>query len=147
MHDILVLLIPAIFGGSAIGFVQFMIQRKDNSIDKKFSERFDRLDKSIADMENSFNQKIDALDRKIDDVEAKNARIRILHFSEEIQRGEKHSKESFDQVHQDIDDYNKHCRKYEDYENSRAEDAIANIESIYQTALKLQAEGHNGFLS
>lgn len=134
-------------GGAIIGFIQFLITRKDKKLEDKMTDGFNKLDGKIDDMQKEFDSKFKDLNRKIDDNEATNARIRILGFSESLQRGEEKSKEAFDQIHDDIDRYNNHCNTYTNYPNSRATDAIDNIETIYREKLKLQTEGKVGFIN
>lgn len=123
-------------------FIEFLIGRKDNPV----NERFDQLEKKMDERDKQIDKKFDDLNKRLDYESADNARIRILSFSEATQRGQKHSKESFDQVHSDIDKYIKYCDKYPDYPNSRATMAIKNIEDVYLEALKLEQEGYSGFL-
>ena len=114
-------------GGALLTFVQFMITRKDTK-DSKYTElvkEIKRIDTSIQELKSD-----------LDADRATNARIRILSFSDEIRHAVQHSKESFDQIHQDIDQYNRYCRKNPDYENSRAVQAIENIESVYARLLR-----------
>ena len=66
---------------------------------------------------------------------ATNARIRILQFSDDLRHGISRSKESFDQIHQDIDRYNSYCKEHAEYENSLAVAAIKYIEAKYQDYL------------
>lgn len=146
MTAIVIALVGGI-GGAIIGFIQFMITRKDKNLEDKINDGFNKLNSKMDSMQTEFDDRFTALDRKIDDNEATNARIRILQFSESLQRGDKKSKESYDQVHDDIDRYTGHCNKYEDYPNSRAKDAIENIETLYKERLKLQSEGKVGFIS
>ena len=137
-------IIVSIFGGGALlKFIEFLIQRKDNTV----KDGIARIERKMDKRDKEIDAKFEALNKRLDYESADNARIRILAFSEEIQRGHKHSKESFDQVHSDIDRYTKHCDKYPDYPNSRAEMAIKNIEDVYLEDLKLEKEGFPGFLS
>lgn len=137
MQEILLtMILSVISGGALLKFIEFLIKRKDNKEDNEMINRLDEIE-----------IKIDALDSKIDRESANNARIRILTFSEEIQRGHKHSKESFDQVHTDIDDYSKYCKNHPDYPNSRADMAIKNIEDVYLNAMKKESSGKEGFVT
>ena len=69
-------------------------------------------------------------DRLRDNADA--ARRRILSFHGEILRGLLHSKEQFDGVLGDIDEYEKYCLTHPDYPNSRAVLAIMDIKTCYQ---------------
>lgn len=130
-------------------FIEFLIKRKDHNKDhnKEVMSRFDDLDYKIDKLETKFDNKFDDLHKDLEYESADNARIRILSFSEEIQRGQKHSKEAFDQIQADIDRYQKHCSKFPDYPNSRADMAIKVIEDVYLESMKLEKEGYDGFLS
>lgn len=132
-------------GGALLKFIEFLIRRKDRN--KEVMSRFDDLDYKIDKLETKFDNKFDDLHKELEYESADNARIRILSFSEEIQRGQKHSKEAFDQIQSDIDRYQKHCNKFPDYPNSRADMAIKVIEDVYLESMKLEKEGYDGFLS
>ena len=97
--------------------------------------RFDKLD-----------NKIDTLDRKVDDSSAKQARARILRFSDELQTGRKFSKDSFNQTFSDISDYKNHCKRYEDFPNSQAEAAIKNVVKVHAELLEKERQGEDVFL-
>ena len=136
-------------GGALLRFIEFLITRKDkkNKQEEKYMDRFRTIERKIDNLDKKFDNKIDAIHKEMEYESANNARIRILTFSEEIQRGHKHSKESFDQIHNDIDQYVSHCNKYPEYPNSRADMAIKHIEDVYLEALQLEKEGYTGFLS
>lgn len=78
------------------------------------------------------SEKIDAMQLKSDRKYATTCRYRIIRFNDEILRNVKHTKEHFDQILIDIDDYEEYCRKDEDYKNNKAMLAIENIKSIYK---------------
>lgn len=72
---------------------------------------------------------------------ADQCRQRVLRFNDELLHHVKHSKEYFDDMLIDIDDYEEYCNAHPGYKNSRAELAIENIKETYK---KLSKEG--GFL-
>lgn len=121
--DILQTLIGGLVGGGLIGFIEFLIRRSDNKADKH--------DEVLA--------RLDAIDGKITDIEyqlkankADDARNRILMFDDEIRRSIQHSEESYNQILESINFYNKFCHENPQYENSKAVNAIANINKVYQ---------------
>lgn len=59
-------------------------------------------------------------------------RYRILRFDDEIRHDEKHTKEHFDQILEDITEYEKYCNAHPDYQNNKAVLAISNIKRVYQ---------------
>ena len=121
-------IILSIFGGGALlTFLQYLIQRHD---EKKGQN------KNLMTAIEEVRKELDALRSEISEDRATNARIRILSFSDEVQRRIKHSEESFNQVNSDIDTYRRYCDKHPDYKNNRAVMAIANIERVYAECLQ-----------
>lgn len=121
--DILQTLIGGLVGGGLIGFIEFLIRRND--------AKHDKHDEVLA--------RLDAIDDKMGDIEyqlkankADDARNRILMFDDEIRRSIQHSEESYNQILESINFYNKFCHENPQYENSKAVNAIANINKVYQ---------------
>lgn len=90
------------------------------------------------------SEKIDALADKVDKLEAKederdivNKRVRILRFEDELQRGQEHSKDSFDQVLSDITDYEKYCEpgRHPEFRNNQTEETVKHIKKVYAERL------------
>lgn len=79
------------------------------------------------------------LEEHIEAADERNAdmwRSNILRFNSELIRCLPHSKEDFNNIFLDIDDYEKYCRDHPLYKNSRAVHAIANIGRVYDERLK-----------
>lgn len=68
--------------------------------------------------------------------DAKSARARILQFGDELIENEHHTKEHFDDVLQDIDDYEAYCREHTDFKNNRTHATTQYILEIYHRCLK-----------
>lgn len=67
----------------------------------------------------------------------KMCRQRILQFNDEIYRGVRHTKESFDDViAEGIDVYEDYCKTHPTFPNFKAEAAIDNIKETYKKCLK-----------
>ena len=62
---------------------------------------------------------------------ADSKRTRILRFNDELLQGDRHTKEHFDQMLDDITKYKRYCDTHEQYENDKAVLAIENIEKTY----------------
>ena len=139
---IIAILTSIIGSGAVFSFIQFLIQRKDTSLEEKISKRFDKVDSNMDD----FKDEVKQLDRKIDDTAAKQARVRILRFACELQSGHKFSKEYFNQVLDDISDYKQHCETYDDFMNDRAESAIKTVRKVYDEKLAEERRGEDVFL-
>ena len=72
---------------------------------------------------------------KEDEREAKNLRVRILSFEDDLLHGLNHSKEHYDQVLTDITDYNNYCQSHKNFKNEVAVTAIRHIEDVYRQRL------------
>lgn len=60
---------------------------------------------------------LDELKTAFEERAAKDARIRILRFGDEILHGIHHSKEHFDQILQDITEYEQYCKDHPEFKN------------------------------
>lgn len=67
---------------------------------------------------------------------AKEARVRILRFSDELLNNAWHSQEMFGNVLDDITAYNGYCRNHPEFENERTVQAEANIKKVYQKLME-----------
>lgn len=74
--------------------------------------------------------------RRDDERNAKRARVRILRFADEILQGELHSKEHFDEILEDITEYNRYCTRHPEFPNDKAALSIAHIERTYRTRME-----------
>ena len=99
------------------------------AIQKKFSTTIDSIEKTQNENLASLNR----LNKMVAENEATTCRYRILRFNDEILHEEKHSKEHFDQVLEDISRYERFCNTHPEYENNKAVLAIKNIKRVYQT--------------
>lgn len=68
-----------------------------------------------------------------EDERARNQRYRILRFYDEICEGRRHSESHFEDILDDISDYEKYCSKHPDFKNSRGAIAMYEIEQTYKT--------------
>lgn len=81
-------------------------------------------------------QELDSFKKESELERVRLSRQRILRFSDEILFEQRHSKEHFDEILEDIDLYEKYCHEHSDYENNRAELAIATIREVYKKCLQ-----------
>ena len=91
------------------------------AINAELIEKVDKLDKRINQMEEHDAER-----------EAKSARIRILRFGDECQQQLKHSQEHFDQIIEDIDQYEAYCAAHPNFKNNKAVLTISNIKETYR---------------
>ena len=64
--------------------------------------------------------------------EATASRRRILRFNDEAVFGVRHTREHFDEIIADIDNYECFCKENQDYQNNKGKLAMKNIKEIYQ---------------
>lgn len=69
---------------------------------------------------------------KLNESEATNCRYRILRFDDEILHKVKHTEEHFNQIMEDIDNYERYCSSHPNYKNSKAVSAIENTRRTFE---------------
>lgn len=138
----------AIFGGAGVVLAETLKVIVENLLNKigkgkesQINKRLDALDQKIDDGFSDINGRIADVMSGVELERVKSARIRILRYADEITSGVMHSKESFDQVLLDIDDYQDYCRMHPEFINNRTTLANDRIRAVYK---KLMSE--NGFL-
>lgn len=82
------------------------------------------------------NKKLEAHIQAADERNADMWRANILRFNSELIRCLPHTKEDFNNIFLDIDDYETYCRDHPAYKNSRAVHAIGNIGRVYDQRLE-----------
>ena len=85
------------------------------------------------------SDKVDALEQKVDENQATTMRVRILRFENELQEERIHSKDSWDQVMDDIDRYEKYTEKHPKFKNNITAASINHIKNKYGELLAERA--------
>lgn len=96
---------------------------------------------SVEDVKRAQRDTRKALDEHIRSYDERNAdtlRMRILHFNNDLLRGNRHTREDFIEILAVIDAYEQYCKNHPNYRNNRASHAIANIGRVYDERLKLR---------
>lgn len=83
-------------------------------------DRFDKLENKVSNMESVNNER-----------NAINCRVRILRFGDEVRRGMCHSKENFDQILSDIDEYERYCETHPEFKNNKTVATKEKILKVY----------------
>lgn len=109
----------------------WLAKKLGNAINSDVIDKLNKQEKKIENLE-SMNERQDAT-REED--KALDARRRILRFSDEIRRKDKHSKEMFNDVLADITNYKRYCREHPDFENDKAVLSIGIIENTYEKCI------------
>lgn len=119
--------IGVLLGGGILAFAQFLITRYDTKHD-----RFAQIRSAIEGL----RKDIQSIDAKGDRREAESRRVRILHFEDELQEGRRHSKDSFDQVMNDVTEYKKYCEKHPEFKNEQTIATVGHITKVYHERLE-----------
>lgn len=90
-----------------------------------------QINKELMDKVNTLETKVGALEKS----DVIDCRVRILTFADEIRRGMRHSKETFDQVLSDIDTYERYCTEHPDFMNNKTVAAKAKILEVYSECM------------
>lgn len=118
--ELIITVIVAIIGSNALwGFLQFLLERKDKKKDcsKKILEAIQKIN------------------NKIDQRTAIGCRIRILKFMDEIIEGWEHSKDSYNQIMQDITHYHQYCEEHPQFLNHQTDATIERLKKDYEQRL------------
>lgn len=91
---------------------------------------------SISDKMETMLTKIDRLEKANGEGMAYTWRYRILRFNDEIVQGNRHTKEHFDQILEDIDNYEKFCKNNPEFPNNKAVLAVKNIKDVYDKCVE-----------
>lgn len=122
------IVLAALASSGLFSLLQFLIKRHDEKKGKTAE-----LEKKI----DGIQKDIDNLRSEIKKGDALQARRRILRFNDELLSGLKHSKESFDDIIEDLDVYEKFTNANPDFINNRC---VLAKQHIKETYLKCEKE-------
>ena len=94
---------------------------------ESIKESNDAVKKELAAVKSGF----DAHVREYEDEKARNQRYRILRFYDELCEKRKHSESHFEDILDDIDNYEKYCEGHPQFKNSRGQVAMQYIKDMY----------------
>jgi len=115
-----------------VSLIQLFAQRKWQKQDRT-ADRITELSGKVNDVQTTLDAHIKA-DAEND---AKQARRRIISFSDECRRGLQHSEEHFTSILDDITDYKYYCEHVNPkFKNEKAVHSIKFIEEVYAKAQK-----------
>ena len=102
----------------------FIARTIGNAMNKELLDKVDSIDKEIKDLRSDCDERDATLNR-----------THILHFNDEILHQKEHTKEHFDQIMDDITNYENYCNTHPNYKNNKAVCAIDNIKSTYKKCM------------
>jgi hypothetical protein len=139
-----VAVVAGLFGGG-LSFIATLLKHRWEKQEKedKVASKIDSLGVKIESVRSSIMGELERDRADNEEYRIKQCRQRILLFNDELYRGVKHTKESFDDViSEGIDVYEDYCKSHPSFPNFKAEAAIDNIKETYKRLLK-----DGGFLS
>lgn len=114
---------------AAVSIVTLLLNRKWQKEDRT-ADKITELSGKISEVKTTLDSHIKA-DAEND---ARQARRRIIVFSDECRRGLLHSSEHFDNVLDDITAYRNYCAAHPGFKNEKAAHSISYVEEVYDKA-------------
>ncbi len=113
--------------GAIVSIVTLLLNRKWQKEDRT-ADRITELSGKVDNVASELKAHIEA-----NEMEAvQSARVRILRFADECRREEKHSKEFFDSVLDDIDIYENYCESHPKFKNNKTVASTKIIKDLYK---------------
>ena len=91
-----------------------------------------KTEESIKTLQTTLDKHI----REDENEKARNQRYRILRFYDEICEGRKHSESHYEDILDDISNYERYASMHPDFRNSRGQIAMKEIEETYKSIKK-----------
>lgn len=113
-----------------VSIITLLLNRKWQKEDKT-ADRITELSGKIDNVASELKSHIDANEMET----VQSARVRILRFADECRREEKHSKEFFDSVLDDIDLYEQYCDSHPKFKNNKTVASTKVIKDLYQECI------------
>ena len=112
------------------------------ALNEEVIEKQDEFQKESQEYRKKNDERIENLSNKMDERAAEDARNRILRFGDEIKSKQiRHSEEYYNQILDDITDYDKYCHEHPDFKNERTVATEKIIRQEYEEHML-----HNDFL-
>lgn len=94
------------------------------------------LNKELTDKVDNLERQLTSYEAKQDERNAIDCRTRILRFGDEVLYEVKHTKEHFEQILCDIDDYERYCAAHPEFKNNKTVYTTKRIKEVYEKLLK-----------
>lgn len=136
--------------GKIFDFAAYRLKRKDNKADEKEKEEKIEDGKVLSELRSlraeigevksdvcSLRTEVETVRSEAEEGRVLERRIRILRFADEITHGQpKHSKDHFQQLMEDCQEYEEYINKHTEFKNGITEPAITLIRDTYNERLK-----------
>ena len=120
-----------------VGIIPTVISNRKKT-EESIKASNEATDKRVEKVQSTLEKHI----REDEDEKARNQRYRILRFYDEMCEHRKHSESHFEDILDDIDDYEKYCEAHPQFRNNRGGVAMGHIKAAYG---KIKISG--GFLT
>lgn len=109
---------------------------------KKTQESIKASNEAMEKRMDKMQATLDAHIKEDEDERARNQRYRILRFYDEMCENRSHSESHFEDILDDIDEYEKYCESHPDFRNNRGRVAMLYIKGAYG-----EIKSRGGFLT
>ena len=99
------------------------------------NSKVDNLEQKVNEVKEDMTSRLDAAEDRREEDKVCVARARILRFGGEAIRGMTHTKEEFDNVLADIDNYEQYCDTHPKFPNNKTVAITKRIKDIYNDCL------------
>ena len=140
--DLLKVCVPILV--ALVGIIPTVISNRkktQESIDASNKAR-EKQDKEMTEQMEKMQNTMDNHIREDEDEKTRNQRYRILRFYDEMCEKREHSESHFEDILDDIDNYEKYCESHPEFKNNRGRVAMEYIKVSYA---KIKSRG--GFLT
>ena len=123
------------YGGLFLTGVATVVETTSKTIKPltKFARALGRaMNGDLMDKVEQMEKDIQQLSHDAGERRAKDARARVLRFGDELIHKVPHSKEHFDDILQDITEYEKYCNEHPEFENDRMQITTQKIKDSYR---------------
>ena len=103
----------------------WLARKVGRAVNGELLDRMEKLEATVKLMEEKSSEQA-----------AKSTRIRILRFGDEILHGIHHSKEHFNQILQDITEYEQYCREHPNFKNNMTVLTTKHIMEVYSACFE-----------
>lgn len=128
--ELLKVFISACGGAIVTGFFTLIAARRARKKER------DEMDKEIVRKLDELSEKLGKHIEEDTNRWADNARSRALAFGDEVRRHVQHTKEAWDNVLREIDQYEDFCATHPNYENNRAAATISHLKKVYKDHIR-----------
>jgi hypothetical protein len=131
MTSYILTIVAAVFGSTGFWTLILKFYESKSKRNKAEQKSLEAINKSLDDIK----IRQDRMESKQDLNDVKNSRIRILRFNDELLLNVQHTKEYFDNILEDVMEYENYCQSHKDFKNGKTVMAVKNIKTCYEKCM------------